>query len=100
MQGHVDASGANQGGLIEVSGKNNLAQVDLDKIEIGQGGQLLLDPKNIIISDHDDAYQWLMLSLLVSGYKDYDLVNVRDYYGIGRSVALSDNAKLMAIGSP
>jgi len=49
MNGSVKATGALSAGSVEISGKENLAYIDLAKLEIGAGGQLLLDPKNLVI---------------------------------------------------
>ncbi|WP_178131157.1 MBG domain-containing protein [Reyranella sp. CPCC 100927] len=55
MNGVVRATGASSAGSVEISGKENLAFVDLAKLEIGAGGQLLLDPKNIVIDNGGSA---------------------------------------------
>ncbi len=99
MQGDINVSGKQEGGLIEISGKSHLAEVDLTKVVTGLGGQLLLDPKNITIGSQTNAYEWLMLSLF-AGYKDLSLSALEDNDNFAQSVTLSDDGTRMAIGTP
>ncbi|MBX3501562.1 MAG: filamentous hemagglutinin N-terminal domain-containing protein [Alphaproteobacteria bacterium] len=50
MAGTVNAGGPISAGSIEISGKENLAYIDLTTLTLGAGGHLLLDPKNITIA--------------------------------------------------
>ena len=49
MLGSVDARGAAAAGTVEISSKDELRHVGLERIALGSGGRLLLDPKNITI---------------------------------------------------
>ncbi|HKU99436.1 MAG TPA: MBG domain-containing protein, partial [Vineibacter sp.] len=55
MAGAVKATGALSAGSVEVSGAQTLAFIDLGRLQIGNGGQLLLDPKNITIATSGSA---------------------------------------------
>ncbi|MFZ3084433.1 filamentous hemagglutinin N-terminal domain-containing protein [Rhodoferax ferrireducens] len=51
MQGAISARGALSGGAVEVSAKSTVQSVALKRIELGKGGNLLIDPQDIVI-DH------------------------------------------------
>ena len=49
MQGAISARGAESGGAVEVSAKSTVQSVALKRIDLGQGGKLLIDPQDIVI---------------------------------------------------
>jgi len=49
MQGAISARGAVSGGAVEVSAKSTVQSVALKRIDLGQGGKLLIDPQDIVI---------------------------------------------------
>lgn len=49
MQGSLKATGPVSGGDVEISSKSRLQSLDLSRVEVGRGGQLLLDPQDIVI---------------------------------------------------
>ena len=49
-KGTISATGKSSGGSVEVSGKKILAESGLGKIKLGNGGTVLLDPKNARIT--------------------------------------------------
>ncbi|RSZ59200.1 filamentous hemagglutinin N-terminal domain-containing protein [Massilia atriviolacea] len=101
MLGKLDASGAAAGGAVEISGKNELRHVGLDKLTIGAGGQLLLDPKNITIGSYPQV--WTYQAILGKGYsgaKDKDVAGLASGDGFGFSVALNGAGDRLAVGAP
>jgi filamentous hemagglutinin family protein len=51
MQGSIAAGGARSAGGVEVSSGSTVQSVALDRIALGKGGRLLLDPQDIAIDD-------------------------------------------------
>ncbi|MGV7208733.1 filamentous hemagglutinin N-terminal domain-containing protein [Oxalobacteraceae bacterium A2-2] len=51
MAGAIDGRGARAAGAVEVSSASTVQAVALDRIALGKGGKLLLDPQDIQISD-------------------------------------------------
>ena len=49
MQGAISARGALAGGAVEVSAKSTVQSVALSRIDLGKGGNLLIDPQDIVI---------------------------------------------------
>jgi len=49
MQGAISARGALAGGAVEVSAKSTVQSVALKRIDLGKGGNLLIDPQDIVI---------------------------------------------------
>jgi len=49
MQGAISARGALAGGAVEVSAKSTVQSVDLKRMDLGKGGNLLIDPQDIVI---------------------------------------------------
>ncbi|MDC3156439.1 hypothetical protein OA855_01430, partial [Pelagibacteraceae bacterium] len=112
MLGHINAMGL-QGGSVEISSKDTLRYLGLQNIKMVEGGHLLLDPKNIIISDTAGSQSWSLQGVIgfdYTGSKDYDLNSSEGSLGgtivysdqntkIGSSVALSGNGKNLAIAS-
>ena len=98
--GSIDARGAAGGGAVEISAGETLKRAALDRVQIGAGGQLLLDPKNIIIGNADALKQWQYQGVLESVYSwkaSVPVLGSSDY--LGYSVALSSDATLMAVGA-
>ncbi|QKV52999.1 filamentous hemagglutinin N-terminal domain-containing protein [Comamonas antarctica] len=50
MQGQVVGTGAASGGAVEISSAAKVQTVALDKLKLGPGGQILLDPQDIQIN--------------------------------------------------
>lgn len=50
MAGAITAQGAGSAGAVEVSAKSAVQEIALERIQIGKGGTLLLDPANIQIN--------------------------------------------------
>lgn len=51
MAGAIDGRGTRAGGAVEVSSASTIQSVALNRIALGKGGKLLLDPQDIEISD-------------------------------------------------
>ncbi|CAN5872471.1 hypothetical protein BH11PSE12_BH11PSE12_20340 [soil metagenome] len=51
MQGAISARGALAGGAVEVSAKSTVQSVALKRIDLGKGGNLLIDPQDIVIDN-------------------------------------------------
>ncbi|NHZ90073.1 filamentous hemagglutinin N-terminal domain-containing protein [Massilia sp. CCM 8733] len=101
MLGKVDATGATAGGTVEISGKNELRHVGLEHLDIGAGGQLLLDPKNITIGSY--PLVWTYQAILGQGYsggKNKDVASLASGDGFGFSVALNETGDRLAVGAP
>ncbi|WP_108651056.1 two-partner secretion domain-containing protein [Dongshaea marina] len=104
--GRIDASG-NPGGFIEISSALDLRHAGLEQITLGNGGTLLLDPKNIIIGDYSLIGSWSYQAILGVSYpnnsasdgdKDrHQSLDNTDYFGT--SVALNSAGTLLAVGA-
>ncbi|MYM29220.1 filamentous hemagglutinin N-terminal domain-containing protein [Duganella sp. CY15W] len=92
LLGGIKADGVARGGAVEVSSADALRYVNLDKLTLGHGGSLLLDPKNIIISN--SASQWTYSEIL----KGDSALEAGDGSGFG--VALSADSTQLAVGAP
>ncbi len=103
MLGSIDARGAGAAGTVEISSKDELRHVGLDKIALGSGGQLLLDPKNITIGGSGPATgDWTYQAVMGKGYaggmgSDPGNLDVED--GFGTAVALNAAGDRMAVGA-
>ena len=99
MAASIDATGLIQGGFVEISAKNELQHVGLDNVLIGNGGELLLDPKNIIISN--SVSSWTQEVVMGSGYTGGKNVGVTldasDAFGAGLS--MSGDGIRLAVGA-
>nr|VFJ54259.1 MAG: filamentous hemagglutinin family N-terminal domain-containing protein [Candidatus Kentron sp. FM] len=100
MLGAIDATGAASGGVVEISSKRDLRRTDLLNVDIGAGGSLLLDPKNIIVGN---AGAWVYAGIMGLGYtsddEDVDVTDLLAGDRFGTSVSLSDDSKLLAVGA-
>jgi len=110
MLGQVSAAGKASGGYVEVSSAERLRQMDILKIDTGRGGELLLDPKNIMIGGSDDITGWTFQGILGKGYatndKDKDVSTLEGSEGeedsgdnFGVSVSLNSAGDLLAVGA-
>ncbi len=100
--GAIEARGASGkgGGAVEISAGDTLRRARLDDVLIGQGGQLLLDPKNLIIGDQETLKQWQYQAVLESVYAwkaSVPVLNGNDQLGV--AVALNHDATRMAVGA-
>ena len=93
------------GGAVEISSAGDLRHVNLNNLDLA-GGQLLLDPKNIIIGDYAAASGWTWQALMGSGYtgsKNVSLNNLdigeprNDQFG--NTVTLNDAGDRLAVGA-
>jgi len=101
MLGALKATGAVRGGAVEISSHEQLRHVGLDRLAIGAGGRLLLDPKDIVIGDFTN--QWTYDAIIGKGFsggKNVDVSSLKDGEGFGYSVALTSDGKGMAVGAP
>ena len=100
MLGSVDARGAGAAGTVEISSKDELRHVGLDRIALGAGGQLLLDPKNITIGSSASA--WTYQAVLGRGVaeKGTEVGNLEEGDGFGMAVALNAAGTRLAVGAP
>ena len=100
MLGSVDARGAGAAGTVEISSKDELRHVGLDRIALGTGGQLLLDPKNITIGSSGSA--WTYQAVLGKGVADKgtEVGNLEGGDGFGMAVALNAAGTRLAVGAP
>ena len=110
MLGRISAAGKASGGYVEVSSAERLRQTDILKIDTGRGGELLLDPKNIVIGDSDDITGWTFQGILGKGYatndKDKDVSVLEGSQGeedsgdnFGVSVSLNSAGDRLAVGA-
>ncbi|MCW2351805.1 YDG domain-containing protein [Sphingobium sp. B12D2B] len=95
--GAIDARGALPGS-VEISSAGELRKLDIDHVETGPGGHLLLDPKNITIGSDVVASTWTYSSLLratTSAVRTSQPVSDSGY-----SVALNAAGSLLVVGAP
>ena len=90
--GSIDARGGNDqtGGSAEISSAVLLRHASLGNVRV-DGGTLLLDPKNITVGSSAEVKGW-SYSAMLTGVDDSD--------AFGSAVALSGNARHLAIGIP
>ncbi|HAV35099.1 MAG TPA: hypothetical protein DCX52_01870, partial [Massilia sp.] len=103
MLGSIDARGVGAAGTVEISSKNELRHVGLERIALGQGGQLLLDPKNITIGSGGSGGQWTYQAVLGKAYggaNGSDPGNLDQYDSFGMGVALNAAGDRLAVGAP
>ncbi|WAC25135.1 two-partner secretion domain-containing protein [Blastomonas sp. SL216] len=101
MLGAIKATGIRGGGTAEVSGKEQLRYVDLAAIDTGLGGELLLDPRNIVIGTFPQAAAWQYAAILgvgvAPGIAAGNDVGGGDQFGV--SLALNGTGDRLAVGS-
>lgn len=98
--GHVDATGASRGGVVEISSADTLRRVGLTGVVGAE--TLLIDPKNIIIGDFASLSSWTYSALLGAGYvggDNLDVAGLAMYDYFGTSVALNAAGNLLAVGA-
>ena len=101
MTGNINArGGANggDGGLVEVSGKDLLVftgTVDAGS-DLGQAGELLLDPKNITIGDADSP----LATLVNPNPEDVDADNSSDGDAVGFGISVAAVGENVVVGAP
>jgi filamentous hemagglutinin family protein len=101
MLGAIRATGAASGGAVEISGKEDLRYVGLENISLGQGGHLLLDPKNIVIGNFANVWTYdALLGKGFSGGKNVGVSSLEEGDAFGYSVALTSDGTGMAVGAP
>ncbi|OPY80272.1 MAG: Heme/hemopexin-binding protein precursor [Syntrophus sp. PtaU1.Bin005] len=102
MLGRISAGGQASGGYVEVSSAERLRRADILKIDTGRGGELLLDPKNIVIGGSDELSNWTYQGILGLGYgenKDVDVNSLEADDSFGVSVSLNDDGDRLAVGA-
>jgi len=100
MLGSVDARGAGAAGTVEISSKDELRHVGLERIALGSGGRLLLDPKNITIGS--SAGSWTYQAVLGKGVgaNGTEVGSLEESDGFGFGVALNAAGDRLAVGAP
>lgn len=111
MAGSVLASGLKRGGFVELSSAEELRHADLSKIR--GAFSLLLDPKNITIGTAAQASGWSYAAIIGAGYSgivgldvngsmfsEGSSFNTAGETLSGLSLALSSDAKRLALGLP
>ncbi|WP_379955023.1 filamentous hemagglutinin N-terminal domain-containing protein, partial [Emcibacter nanhaiensis] len=94
--GSVDATGAVGGGSVELSSAGELRKVALSGVTLG-GGQLLLDPKDIIIGDENIIESWAYAGIMGSIIDIDTELEAGDQFG--RAVALNAAGDRLAVGA-
>ncbi|MFE8585958.1 YDG domain-containing protein, partial [Sphingomonas sp. NCPPB 2930] len=99
--GAIDARGSGakgSGGAVEISSAKDLRRTELRHVLVG-GGNLLLDPKNIVIGDAVQAASWAYQGIIGKWYAVPGIAQLEagDLFGI--SVALNSDATVMAVGA-
>ena len=102
MLGNIHATGST-GGAVEISSKDTLRHVGLSNVNISEGGQLLLDPKNITVGTGVTSQNWIHMGMIGKDYAAVSSTNVglslERGENFGSDIAISDDATLMAVGS-
>lgn len=101
MLGAIKATGRARGGAVEISSHEDLRHVGLERLDIGKGGSLLLDPKNIVIGSF--ANQWTFDAMIGKGFtggKNQDIAGLNAGDSFGSSVAITSDGKGLAVGAP
>jgi len=100
--GTIEAGGPLSGGSVEISSKQGSLTTDLDRIRLGDGGELLLDPKNVVIGPTPFS-----LGVIGAGYGGSTPVSgslvgrviLEPDDALGSAVALNAVGDRMAIGA-
>jgi len=105
MLGAIDARGAAGGGSVEISSAGTLQYASLDRVSVGAGGYLLLDPANITIGSVTDVLNWSLAAVVGSGFTPgttkttgVSTLGAGDLFG--NSVALNGAGDRLAVGAP
>ncbi len=101
--GSIDATGTAGGGSVEISSAQDLRYADLTSIDVGTGGHLLLDPKNITIGTATQISNWAYAGILGINYpspeKNTELPALTAGDQLGRAVALNGAGDRLAVGA-
>ncbi len=100
--GALDATGGVGGGSVEISSAEDLRRADLANIDVGAGGRLLLDPKNIIVGTTSQIFDWAYAGILGVGYtggRNLDVTALATDDFFGRGVALNAAGDRLAVGA-
>lgn len=100
LLGSIDATGLKQGGAVEISSAQTVQHAGFDGVNIGQGGQLLLDPKNIYIRNLDPDSTLVHNKIIGFGHITGSGTNIESGDFFGKSVALDDSGLILAVGAP
>jgi len=103
MLGDIKAKGT-IGGAVEISSKDTLRHVGLSKINISEGGHLLLDPKNITVGDAASSQNWIYRGLIGFDYvntatNDSHNAYLRKADHFGSAITINDTNTLLAVGA-
>jgi len=103
MLGNINATGT-VGGAVEISSKDTLRHVGLSKVNISEGGHLLLDPKNITVGDSVSSQNWIYRGLIGFDYvntatDDSHNAYLRKADHFGSAVTINDTNTLLAVGA-
>ena len=105
--GAIDARGATSGGYTEISSASTLRHAELANVKTGEGGTLLLDPKDIVIGDAAEVKSWSYAGILGAFYggpassgkdRSLPLDGNGDTSIFGRAIALNGDGSLLAVG--
>ena len=97
--GSINATGTS-GGSVELSSAAMLRHASLANVNVGDG-HLLLDPKNITIGASTEVQSWSYQGVIGRWYSiDTDVSDLDGDDRFGSSIALSSNARLLAVGAP
>ncbi|MCF8207989.1 MAG: filamentous hemagglutinin N-terminal domain-containing protein, partial [Rhodoferax sp.] len=97
MVGAITATGSTRGGAVEISSANELRRTDLMNVNIGSGGQLLLDPKNITIGNVTTSTAWSYAAIMGLGYNPVSKLEASDFFG--SAVSLNAAGDRLAVGA-
>ncbi|RVI60709.1 YDG domain-containing protein [Sinorhizobium medicae] len=98
--GGIDARGTAGGGSVEISSAGDLRRAGLANVKIGEGGHLLLDPKNIIIGTPATVSGWAYQAIIGAGYgKNRNVIALGANDGFGLSVSLNAAGDRLAVGA-
>jgi filamentous hemagglutinin family protein len=98
MLGAINGTGTQRGGAVEVSSADELRRTSLLNVNLGAGGQLLLDPKNITVGNVTVATSWAYAAIMGFGYNPVGKLEIGDKFG--QAVALNAAGNRLAIGAP
>ena len=94
--GQIDASGNTGGGSVEISSANELRKASLIDVSVGEGGHILLDPKNITIGDSATVQSWSYAGIM--GFDFAGKQKNQDVSALENSDMMSFDVSLNAAG--
>ena len=92
----ITATGATNGGAVEISGKKKVDSFGLKRVEVGNG-VLLLDPKNVVIGKFADGLSQAKRIMATTPLMSPFDLDDNDNFGI--SVAISEDGTKLAVGA-